>query len=213
MSGEQVRVVFTPSGLEIKVDTARPSWTQPARSGSTSIRSVGAGASVAGARSPLRTGSFDKWASTGGAAAALTPVGPTEANYHGKRPLTAGPSSGVPGRGVHRRDHRRAPRIADQQTGGAQGTPSRRSHPRPDRAPALSRGTQGDARDDDATATDLVTRCAGNPVGSPRSRSSNPRSARVHPRRHRRRRSRRDRGGVHRDGPPGPSLRSGTGSS
>jgi uncharacterized 2Fe-2S/4Fe-4S cluster protein (DUF4445 family) len=82
-------VVFTPSGLEAKV-AAGESVLAAARSLGVDIDSVCGGRGICGrCQVTAPTGRFDKWALEA-AATALTPVGPTEARYEGKRPLKVG---------------------------------------------------------------------------------------------------------------------------
>ncbi|MFW2383959.1 MAG: ASKHA domain-containing protein, partial [Acidimicrobiales bacterium] len=89
MSGEQHRVVFTPSGLETKVGTGE-SVLDAARSLGVDIDSVCGGRGICGrCQVTAPTGRFDKWALTV-EEDALSPIGPTESGYHGKRPLKPG---------------------------------------------------------------------------------------------------------------------------
>ncbi len=89
MSGEQVRVVFTPSGLETKVERGE-NVLAAARSLGVDIDSVCGGRGICGrCQVTAPTGSFGKWALEVDSSA-LSAVGPTEANYAGKRPLKSG---------------------------------------------------------------------------------------------------------------------------
>jgi uncharacterized 2Fe-2S/4Fe-4S cluster protein (DUF4445 family) len=89
VSGEHVRVVFTPSGLETKVG-AGETVLAAARALGVDIDSVCGGRGICGrCQVTAPTGRFDKWA-LDVTATALSPVGPTEAGYEGKRPLKAG---------------------------------------------------------------------------------------------------------------------------
>ncbi len=86
MSGEKVRVVFTPSGLETNVETGT-TVLSAARQLGVDIDSVCGGRGICGrCQVTAPRGTFGKWALTVGGDA-LSGVGPTEANYHGKRQL------------------------------------------------------------------------------------------------------------------------------